>query len=344
LKASYLPISLWIFLSFSFLPLHAQDANGCAEWSYDYNGNRVCIVKCTTTLDCIQGRINSLVSAEKGMEGVLDAFGVRLQHAEESGARAEAAVKPLEDRLKSLEDRLNTSQNGAESAASAEAAVKPLEERIKSLEDRLKTVPTAGDSAAAVKSLDGRLTAVENSVGSSTNAQETVKSLEGRIRSLEDRLKTFPTAGDSAAAVKSLDGRLSAVENSVGSATNAQETVKSLEGRIRSLEDRPNNTLGGVTEALRANLRAVPNECRFDSKNHRCSARCNNDEIVISGGCYGLNNDAGAIVSSAYLSSETGPSNQYTTWSCIFYDMRDIHPDWPPLTRVGAVAYCAKLP
>jgi chromosome segregation ATPase len=109
------------------------------------------------------------VSAEKGMVGALDAFEVRLQHAEESAARAEAGIKPFEDRIKSLEARLSTAQNGAESAASAEAAVK-LEDRIKSLEARLNTVQGAADSA--------------------TSAEATVKSFEDRIKSLEiDRVQ-----------------------------------------------------------------------------------------------------------------------------------------------------------
>jgi hypothetical protein len=45
------------------------------------------------------------------MVGALDAFEVRLQHAEESAARAEAGIKPFEDRIKSLEiDRVQLNE------------------------------------------------------------------------------------------------------------------------------------------------------------------------------------------------------------------------------------------
>jgi phage shock protein A len=333
----YLLPSLCLISCVSFSPLHAQDTSDCLQWTYDHNGKLVCKPEVPVPTPPLIGQAPLSACARWGYDYNGNRVCVAFSDMVGPGP-------PLADR-----DQIAVAVESAKDAEAAverlEAGLNPLTTRVKSLEDRLKTFSTAEDSAAAVKSLDGRLTAVENSLGSGAHGEATtVRSLAERIKSLEDRLKTFPTAGDSAAVVKALDGRLSAVENSVASAANAQESVKSLERRIRSLEDRPNNTLGGVTEALRANLRLVPNECKFDSNNHRCSAQCSDDEMVVSGGCYTLNDNAGGIVASTYLSSETGPSNQYKTWACQFYDMKDIYPDWPPLTRIVAVAYCAKLP
>jgi hypothetical protein len=123
-------------------------------------------------------------------------------------------------------------------------------------------------------------------------------------------------------------------------ATAEAMEIESLGDRLDALEDRLNSE---VTEDLRASLRSVTFKrvdyvCDYNDNNHYCSARCDGDEILISGGCFLPNAEVG-LISSSWLDP-----NDYRKWNCHFYEGRFFRADLPRLTKIAAFAYCAKLP
>jgi hypothetical protein len=116
--------------------------------------------------------------------------------------------------------------------------------------------------------------------------------------------------------------------------------VESLGDRLDARDNRLNNE---VIEAIRTNLRSVKFRrsdyiCAYNDKIHYCSAQCDDEEILISGGCF-LPKDEAGLISSSWLDP-----NDYRRWDCMFHDAQPVHPDWPKLTETAAFAFCAKLP